>query len=306
MMSEFHFLRPLAFGLVPVVALIWWWIRRAADPRNDFQAQFAPHLLSHLVVSETTKRVWNPVNLLLVIWLSAIVAIAGPTWKRQPSPLADDKSQLMIVIKVSESMMSDDVPPSRLERARGKLADLLATRAGSANGLIAYSGSAHLVMPATEDADVINHMLQALEPSVMPSEGDALTEAIELAFDQLSGSDVGGSVLVVTDTAPPASSVSSLNSLLPKFPVQFLAMLRTDEAYAASGIDEVASTLNVPVQRLASDGRDVDTLGSRADRTYADVVQDDATSWQDAGYYLVPLIALLGLSWSRRGWSVQA
>ncbi|MEM6363730.1 MAG: VWA domain-containing protein [Planctomycetota bacterium] len=327
--TELHWLRPWAFWLVSVIGLCWWWIRRKSDPTTQLQKAIAPHLLTHLVITSTAASRWNPANVLLLTWMFSVLAIAGPTWKRKPSPLADDRAQLMIVIKITDSMMSKDVPPSRLERARSKLADLLALRRGSETGLIAYSGSAHLVMPPTKDMDIINQMIQALEPSIMPTEGEALEDAIQMAADQLLSSKVGGSILVVTDSAPLMSldwksklttqspragngtssfdlnAISKTSSEKLDIPIQFLAMVRSDEALEASGIVAAADVLDARVQQLTIDDRDVNALVSRADRIFADIVQSDETMWQDAGFVFVPVIALTGLLWSRRGWNLR-
>jgi hypothetical protein len=60
------------------------------------------------------------------------------------------------------------VQPSRLERAAQKIRDLLAERRGTRSALIAYAGSAHLVMPLTRDADLIARFAAELSPDVMP------------------------------------------------------------------------------------------------------------------------------------------
>ena len=69
-------------------------------------------------------------------------------------------------------MGQTDVAPSRLERAKQKISDLLArARRARAPGLIAYAGTAHLVMPLTDDRAVIEPFLAALTPDLMPSDG---------------------------------------------------------------------------------------------------------------------------------------
>ena len=66
-------------------------------------------------------------------------------------------------------MNQPDVAPTRLERAKQKISDLLAARAGARSGLIAYAGTAHLVMPLTDDRSVIVPFLAALATSLMPA-----------------------------------------------------------------------------------------------------------------------------------------
>ena len=129
------------------------WQRRS-DPLRGWREQIAPELLEALVVgresAKSSQALW-----LLVSWLVAIVAIAGPTWRLEPSPFADDATPLMILLKADLSMMQPDPAPSRLERARLKIADLAEARKGQPLGLIAYAGSAHLVLPPTRDTAVV-------------------------------------------------------------------------------------------------------------------------------------------------------
>src|SRR5262249_58862855 len=100
-----------------------------------------------------------------------IIALSGPTWRRELPPFVEDKAPLMIALAVGSSMGQTDVAPSRLERGKQKIRDLLAARAGAKTGLIAYAGTAHLVMPLTDDRAVIEPFLAALAPGLMPSAG---------------------------------------------------------------------------------------------------------------------------------------
>jgi hypothetical protein len=81
--------------------------------------------------------------------------------------------------------------------------DLLALREGAATGLIAYGGSAHLVLPPTADKEVVLTMAQALSPQIMPRDGDQLADAVALAFQVSAGDQRGGSVLILADTVAP-------------------------------------------------------------------------------------------------------
>ena len=104
---------------------------RRSDPLRGWREQIAPELLEALVVGrESAKSGQAP--WLLIAWLVAIVAIAGPTWRLEPNPFADDATPLMILLKADVSMMQPDPAPSRLERARLKIADLERSVEGSA------------------------------------------------------------------------------------------------------------------------------------------------------------------------------
>jgi hypothetical protein len=103
-------------------------------------------------------------------------------------------------------MEAADVQPTRLARAKHKLRDLLEARKGLSTGLIAYSGSAHLVMPLTRDERIVSAMVEDLTPELMPADGDALAEALQLADSVLERAGVPGSVVVMTDAVAPAQA----------------------------------------------------------------------------------------------------
>ncbi|MEM9365499.1 MAG: VWA domain-containing protein [Planctomycetota bacterium] len=300
-LSGFHFLRPLWLTAVPLVIGFGWWLQRVLRQDRQFDGQVAPHLLRHLTIRPVGKRGLTPTRMIVLLWLISILALAGPTFRRQPTPFADDEAALMMVVRVSESMLNRDLQPSRLERARVKLASLLEKRGRAGSGLVAYNGTAHLVMPVTDDPGVINHMLEALDPKIMPREGDALWDALELAESQLKSTGRDGSILVVTDSTTPFPSMDGFQLGVP---VQFFALAVDPTVFEQSGISEVADQLRAPVQAITSDDRDLDTIVSNSRRVLVSARAGDQTAWRDDGYYLVPLLALGGLMWARLGWIV--
>ena len=150
-LQNFHFLRPwmLAF-LLPAAGLLGYAWRRQ-DPLRGMQSLIAEHLLEHLLVGRKKRKKVSPLYILAAFWLIAIVALAGPTWRKEPSPFTEDTAGLVIAVKVTPDMQAQDIQPSRLERATQKIHDLLQLRLGAKTALIAYSGSAHLAMPLTVD-----------------------------------------------------------------------------------------------------------------------------------------------------------
>lgn len=306
LIGNFHFLRPVwLIALVPAL-LIWWRLFSGRDPRIGLADDIAPHLLDRLVTSPSQRPSVRPVTLLLPIWLIAILAVAGPSFRRQPSPFAEDASQLVLVVKMTPSMLTTDLQPSRLERTRTKLHDLLQSRKGAGTALITYAGTAHLVMPSTSDDSVIDHMLEALDPGIMPADGDKLIAALNVATAQLNKGTKAGSILVVADSVE-ESQISAFTTWREQndFGVQILAPLRDDATLSQSGITSAAKALGASVQRVTPDETDIEKIARRADRAIVAAASSDATQWRDDGYYLVPLLAVGILLWCRRGWSLS-
>ncbi len=203
-------------------------------------------------------------------------------------------------------MESPDLPPTRLKRAQQKIADLLALRQGAATGLVAYSGSAHLVLPPTADADVVRTMALGLSPGVMPRNGDHLADAILLASQILADENRGGTIVILADTVAP-DQVAALHALSAEKwpPIVFLAMVPPAWADADAALQGAVAALGSRLVAVTPDRSDVSMIARRL--AEADRLKDVAGQgehWRDFGYWLTPLLALLILAGFRRGWLV--
>lgn len=298
----FHFIRPeWLLALIPA-ALLWWWMRRRADASQPWRGIIAPHLLPHLLSGSEVKARFGPLERIALVWLIVILAIAGPTWKHVPAPFAEDTAALAVVIKVAPSMLTEDIQPSRLVRATQKVHDLLELRADAKSSLIAYSGSAHVVMPATTDGGIIDSFAQALDPKIMPTEGDVAAAALKLADRTLEDAG-GGSILWITDSIAPEQAAALAGwrkasrtavSLLP--PLMAGPELETLAAAARNARADV-----VP---LTADDTDVTELAGRAQYARSRGGDSDA-AWAESGYWLTPVLAVLLLPFFRKGYMVS-
>jgi Ca-activated chloride channel family protein len=302
-MPELQFLRPWwLLSLLPLLTA-WVWLWRRHDPVARMQRVVEPHLLPYLLVGEERSKGFKPIHLLGLVWLCAALALAGPSWRAAASPFPQDPG-MVIVLKASSSMQASDVQPSRLERARHKLRDLLALRRGDATGLVVYSGSAHLVMPLTRDERIIPSMLGELTPDLMPADGDVLADALREAQRLLQRAAIPGSVLVVADSVSPAQA-DQLAKNNPGLPLQFLAV-QAPGTQTDAGLAQAATSLAADVEMLSVDERDITRIARRA-HNLATTTQETGGERrpEDAGFFLLPLLALLALAWSRRGWVVR-
>jgi Ca-activated chloride channel family protein len=303
--ENFHFLRPYWLLILIPIVLLWWVLFRKQDARSAWKGLIAPHLLDHLLVGRNRQARFRPIHLLLVVWVFMGLSLSGPSWQKEPSPFAEDMAGMVVLLKVTPSMMAEDVQPSRLERAKQKLSDLLEYRKGGATGLITYSGSAHLVMPLTRDGRIINIMAEGLEPKTMPVEGDALKEALELAGKLFAQSDKAGSTVVIADTVSPGQ-VSEIHQrgLQDRFPLQFLAV-NALSAPMDKGLQNAADALGAKVTMLSVDASDLEGITRQAERDVKTVLAEQSGErWKDSGYAIVPLVVLISLVWARRGWKV--
>lgn len=301
MWANFHLLRPEWLLLLPLSIGLWWLWQRSRDPLRGWRAQMHPDLLNALLVGEHSKRNLAR-HLLPVAWLLGIIAIAGPTWKLEPNPFVEDAQPLMILLKSDKSMLQTDFSSTtHMERAQLKIADLAKARKGQPLGLIAYAGSAHLVLPPTADTAVVAEMAAEISPDIMPVPGDRLDLAIQKATALLQEESHGGSLLVIADTvAADSQPIVAANQSENPVPIQFLTLADPDSPESKT-LRDAAEQLNANVQELTIDDQDVSALTDFAERNASVGIAGESSRWQEAGYWLTPLLALIvAFSFRRR------
>jgi len=200
MFEQFHFLRPFwLIALLPLAALIWQ-LMKSKYASGSWRTLVDPELLHHLLTSKVRtghKRLLVPVALVGIV---AVIALAGPTWEKVSQPVYKQRAGLVIALDLSRSMDVNDIKPSRLTRARHKIADILSQRRDGQTGLIAYAADAFVVTPLTEDVATINALLPSLSTDIMPAQGGRADRAVGQALDLFNNTGVThGDILIVTD-----------------------------------------------------------------------------------------------------------
>jgi len=301
----FHFLRPwMLLLLIPGWILVWWLLRQQNDILR-WKSIVNPKLLSHLLVQpkENVSKLQAPWHL-GIVWTLMILALSGPAWQLKPAPFTQDEAQIVFVMKVTESMKTKDLMPSRLKRAVFKMKDIMALRSDAKMALVAYSGSAHLVLPMTKDHAILNTFSQALSPAIMPSKGDNLKEALHLASEQFESK--GGSIIVFTDAVEPSRMKEvKKDGLKNDAKVIFFAMV-SPELLSEKSFEQSRSILDGAYIQMTVDDQDIQKSASLIDTVFQQASAKDDAMYEDGGYMLMPFIVLLMLLWFRRGFIAEA
>ena len=197
---QFHFLEPAwLLMLLPLALLLWLAARRQAGDtawRRIIDARLQPLLMN----GGNAHRSRLPLWLLGIGWLIAILALANPVWERQPQPLMQTNTARVIVLDLSRSMLAQDLKPTRIERARFKVEDILADDEEGLTGLVVFAGDAFTVTPLTRDSETIRAQLRALEPAIMPSQGSRADLGLLQALDLLQQAGVvQGQIILIAD-----------------------------------------------------------------------------------------------------------
>lgn len=324
----FHFIRPLWLLLVPAALLLGWWWRRRNDPLQRWKGMIAPHLLRHLIIGDVGHWHIRPIHLVCAVLVLGGIACAGPTWERDPPPFSEDRAAMVVALDLSPAMNAVDIAPTRLERVKQKMRDLMKARAGGRTGLVVYASSAHMVLPPTDDNSLMELFVNALSTDLMPDKGRHAAAALSMADDLLAAESDPGTIVFFTsgidEAQIPAFEQHHKHS---RTQVLMLAVgtpeggplrdaqgrLQTDAggAPAQARLDEhalktLSDRADVPLASITDDDGDVRWVQREAIH-HLQIVQDPhaVTRWKESGYWLCFPLALLALLWFRRGWMVR-
>lgn len=314
--AYFHFLRPWwLLVLIPLLfTLRQLWVMR--DPIGKWRQNIAPHLLKVMLVRHGRASWFNPVSVSMVTAVLGVLSLAGPSWEQQPSPFSEDIAALVIVLDVSSSMQQTDIQPSRLERAKQKIHDLMVLRPGGRVGLVVYAGTAHSVVPLTNDPDVVNNFLNAIVTGMMPRKGKFPEKALPIAAIMLQDSPVPGTILVIGDGISPQTNKDYADFFAARHHQLLVYGIGAEtSAGAKEETDGVIPLERTALEKLASLGGgyyqpltlekdDVIRINRRINNHLV-IVDDGSRPWVDAGYYLLFPFMIIMLLWFRKGWTLH-
>lgn len=183
---------------VPVLFLV---IVYGMRRRRMIMRRFAsPHGLRIIAPDTVGGRRWVKGSLLMGTVLFTAVALAGPKYGYRWQEIRQQGVDIIIALDCSRSMTAADIQPTRLERAKREVFDLLAMLKGDRVGLVAFAGTAFLQCPLTLDYEAFNLFLNTLSPEYLPVGGTDITGALATAlnsFDPKGTSDKA--VILITD-----------------------------------------------------------------------------------------------------------
>ncbi|PKG81674.1 hypothetical protein CXF85_17015 [Colwellia sp. 75C3] len=317
-MQHFHFLRP--YWLLAFIIIVY--IIRAFSLRDDNLAQWrslmSAEILSSLTVNGNNNNWLSPQKMSIILAIPLCIVLMGPTWQQQPSPFSENNAALIIALDVSQTMEQGDVQPSRLLRAKQKIIELLELRGDSKTALVAFAGSAHIVMPITNDREMIRHFLDALDEKVMPVSGKLPETILPLVDKLLATTSVPGTVLLVGDGAT-SNTVSAFQDFFDKKSAQLLIWGIGKSAQSAQEPDTISTDI-IPLQLeqlkaltnesngrlilMSNDDSDVKRVNNYIKHNLV-IVDDNSRPWHDSGYPMVFVVAGIFLFWFRKGWTLQ-
>jgi Ca-activated chloride channel family protein len=328
-LNALHFLRPDWFWFLAAVPVLLLSLRFSEDVRARWRRYINPELLEHLIVSPTRSWRLRPIHTLCALIVLGSVALAGPTWSREQPPFTEDKAHLVIALDLSQTMDAIDLDPTRLERAKLKIHDLIEERTGARTALFVYAGSAHMVLPFTADKSLFELYLNSLSTNLMPRSGKNTARAVETIEDFLKDETDPGTILFITDGIEP-QALPAFRQFLSRYagrddilvmgvgtaaggPVhtygnRFLTDSAGRRVYAKLDVNALRNLkqLGIDATSLTLNDDDIQWIQRRVQHHLQAVRQlDSKTRPIDKGYWLTIPIAVIAAFSFRRGWTVR-
>ncbi|UXZ98150.1 VWA domain-containing protein [Pseudomonas phytophila] len=322
-----HWFRPWWLMLLPLLGWLLWqlWHRqkRAGRWQMILPAAFHSVLLSG-GRGRDSKKPWVVLG---IAWLLALLALLGPGWQRVEQLSQKPVDPLVVLLELTPEMLATDAPPTRLEQARRKLLDLLQARSDSQTAIIVYAGSAHTLVPLSDDQITIRNLLDAVKPSIMPQAGHRADLAVHKALALLKQGELGrGRLLLIGSSLSEQERQGIRQALAGQSPPLLIlgvgtaegapveqekgGLLKDDQGAIllprldSASLTDFVGQVGGQYRQLRMDDQDLRELGlldsPKQVRSDGQLIQLD--SWSDQGYWFLLPLLLLAACAGRRGW----
>ncbi len=312
----------IALLLVPLFGLFAAWANRRRKATLDRLGD--RRLIDRL--SDTVN--WNGRRWQLVFWFIAltmlILAAAGPEWGEETRAVDQEGLQVIVALDVSNSMLAEDIKPSRLERAKLEIQDLMTKLNGDEVGLVLFSGASFLQFPLTSDYATAQSYVQSADPGDISRPGTVIGDAIRTAMRGFDPSLESQKVLIIMtdgedhETDPLAAAQEAADAGIIIYTIGFgtpegspvpdynqfgeLTGYKTDENgnVVISRLDEatlqqIAEVGNGRYLPASADGRELDQLLAEIDKLQKAKLQSRFETTKIQRFQLFLAVALAAL-----------
>ncbi|MBX9755643.1 MAG: VWA domain-containing protein [Pseudomonadaceae bacterium] len=322
-----HWLRPFWLLLLPLLGWLLWQLWHRQQRAGRWQSLLPAAFHQVLLSGASARNSRLPWLALALAWLLALLALLGPGWERVEQNSLKRADPLVVVLELTPAMLASDVQPNRLAQAKRKLLDLLQSRRDAQTAIVVFAGSAHTLVPLSDDLATSRNLLESLNPSIMPTAGQRADLAVSLAAELLKQGAQGAGKILLIDSGLDPQEQDGIRQVLKQQKAQLLILgIGTNEgapiALEGGGfVKDAQGAILLP--RL--DSRSLKQLASEVDGRYAGASLDDddlrslnlldgaqslregteptqLTTWADQGHWLLLPLLLLAACAGRRGW----
>ena len=322
-----YLLRPFWLLILPLPIWLLWRLWHRQRQIGRWQRLLPEAFHAALLTRGRLRNSRRPWLVLGAAWLLACLALLGPSWQQAEQPRLSRADPLVVLLDTTPAMLAADVQPNRLEQAKRKILDLLQARQDAQTAVIAFAGSAHVLVPLSNDIATTQNLLDALQPALMPEAGHRADLAVQRGLELLEQGANGRGRLLLIGSSLNQQERDAIGMSLGENGQRLLILgigteqgapiaqedgsfLKDDEgAILIPRLNErtlrrFAAELGGRYQGARIDDTDLRSLGllerngellNQADTTQLD-------TWLDQGYWLLLPLLLLAACAGRRGW----
>lgn len=184
-------------ALIFVFAILFWlyraWFKKAKSRFGDEKT------ILGLMPEVSSSKPALKLLLILLATVFLIIGIADPQIGSKLENIKREGIDLYLVLDVSNSMLAEDIKPNRLERSKLAISTLIDKLQGDRVGIIIFAGNAYKQLPLTTDYSAARLFLSAVDTKIVPTQGTAIGEAIEMAAFSFGETEHNKAIIVITD-----------------------------------------------------------------------------------------------------------
>lgn len=159
-----------------------------------------PALVGRLMPDVSTPRRRLKLMLMLSAFSLVIVMLARPQMGTKISQEKRRGIEVIIALDISNSMRATDVEPSRLEKSKMLIENMVENFTEDKIGLVVFAGDAFVQLPITSDYVSAKMFLQNIDPSLIAAQGTNIAEALQISSKSFTQQDkIGRAIIVITD-----------------------------------------------------------------------------------------------------------
>ena len=181
-------------ALPALVAFVWWaFSRRDALVRRLGDPALIERLSASVNRGMRRRR--------LILWFVGIaliiIALARPQWGSDVQIVEHRGVQVMVALDISRSMLAQDLKPTRLDRAKLEISDMMSRLTGDEVGIVLFSGASFIQFPLTFDYATARTYLRNASPDAITRQGTVIAKAIETAMTGFNEERVSQKIIVI-------------------------------------------------------------------------------------------------------------
>jgi len=184
-------------ALIPVfITLVIWlfvWRKKALQRYGQLS------VISRLLPDKSNSKLILKFVLMMVTWGLLVFVAAGPQTGSKLEKIQRKGIDLIIALDVSNSMLSQDIKPNRLARARQSISRLIDKLEGDRIGIIVFAGKAYTQLPITTDYAAAKMFVVTINPGMIPTQGTAIGDAVDLAINTFGESKKNKALIIISD-----------------------------------------------------------------------------------------------------------